>query len=91
MYHGWRFNSLGQCTDRPAETSQISNSMRIPEYKTRKYAGLIFAYMGKDPTPEFDLPRHDAFEREGDLGFTRLEVWPCNWFQHVENSLDPAC
>jgi len=46
--------------------------------------------LGPAPAPEFDLPRNEAFERPGYLTFNRLEVWPCNWFQHVENSLDPV-
>ncbi|MDH7797065.1 MULTISPECIES: Rieske 2Fe-2S domain-containing protein [unclassified Beijerinckia] len=90
MYHGWKYNGGGRCVERPAETSPLSDKVRIASYPTHEYAGLIFAYMGAGEAPEFDLPRSDAFERPNDLGFTRLEVWPCNWFQHVENSLDPA-
>jgi 5,5'-dehydrodivanillate O-demethylase len=46
--------------------------------------------MGPGEAPEFGLPRNEALERSADLGFARAEVWPCNWFQHVENSLDPV-
>lgn len=90
MYHGWKYNAAGRCVERPAEPSRISDKARIAGYPTHEYAGLIFAYMGPGEAPEFDLPRNEAFERDGDLGFTRVEIWPCNWFQHVENSLDPV-
>ena len=51
---------------------------------------MIFAYLGSGEPPAFDLPRKAVFERPNDLHFARVEVWPCNWFQHVENSLDPV-
>jgi 5,5'-dehydrodivanillate O-demethylase len=90
MYHGWKYDGQGRCVHRPAETTQLPDKARIAGYATHEYAGLIFAYMGPGDPPEFNLPRSEAFERPGDLGFARTEVWPCNWFQHVENSLDPA-
>jgi 5,5'-dehydrodivanillate O-demethylase len=90
MYHGWKYNGAGQCVERPAETARISDKSCIAGYPTYEYAGLIFAYMGSGAPPEFDLPRNEAFERPDDLSFVRMEVWPCNWFQHVENSLDPV-
>lgn len=90
MYHGWKYDGSGQCVHRPAEPSRISDKTRIAAYPTHEYAGMVFAYMGSDDPPEFSLPRNDALERSGDLGFARMEIWPCNWFQHVENSLDPV-
>lgn len=90
MYHGWKYSGSGRCVERPAETSPLSDKIRIAGYPTHEYAGLIFAYMGPGDAPDFDLPRSDAFERPNDLGFARTEEWPCNWFQHVENSLDPV-
>ena len=86
MYHGWRFNGLGHCTERPAERDTAG--VRIAGYPLHEYCGLIFAYMGDGPAPEFQLPRKDIFERPDGLLFARQETWPCNWFQQVENSLD---
>jgi 5,5'-dehydrodivanillate O-demethylase oxygenase subunit len=90
MYHGWKYNGAGRCVERPAERIALPDNKKIAGYPTKEYAGLIFAYMGQGEAPPFDLPRKDAFERTTDLGFARSEVWPCNWFQHVENSLDPV-
>lgn len=90
MYHGWKYNGSGRCVHRPAEAAPLSDKTRIAGYPTHEYAGLIFAYMGPGEAPEFNLPRSDALERPTDLGFARTESWPCNWFQHVENSLDPV-
>jgi 5,5'-dehydrodivanillate O-demethylase len=90
MYHGWKYDGAGRCIERPAERIRLPDGKKIAGYPTKEYAGLIFAYMGSGEAPAFELPRKDAFERPTDLGFARVEVWPCNWFQHVENSLDPV-
>lgn len=88
MYHGWKFNSGGQCVDRPAERQCREANIRIAAYPVHEYCGVIFAYMGEGDAPEFDLPRKECFERDGMLLFQRKEIWPCNWLQAVENSLD---
>jgi len=54
----------------------------------REYARLIFAYMGEGDPPEFDLPGKDCLESDTAVIIARTEVWPCNWLQLVENSLD---
>lgn len=88
MYHGWKFNAGGQCTERPAENDAKQPNICIASYPVHEYAGLIFAYMGEGEPPEFELPRKSVFERPGALQFARLETWPCNWLQQVENSMD---
>src|SRR4051794_35459189 len=53
MYHGWQFNAAGECIQRPAENDTRPNRERIAGYPLREYCGLIFAYMGPGPAPEF--------------------------------------
>jgi 5,5'-dehydrodivanillate O-demethylase len=48
----------------------------------------VFAYLGEGEPPEFDLPRKHFLDEPGRLIFAREQVWDCNWFQQVENSLD---
>ena len=88
MYHGWKFDGSGQCTERPAERDAKPPNIRVVSYPVHEYAGLIFAYMGEGEAPPFELPRKSVFERPGALQFARLETWPCNWLQQVENSMD---
>jgi 5,5'-dehydrodivanillate O-demethylase len=88
MYHGWQFDGLGHCLERPAEGDVRPSQVRIAGYPLHEYSGLIFAYLGEGSAPAFDLPRKDVFERPNSLLFTREETWPCNWLQQVENSLD---
>ena len=91
MYHGWQYDGSGACTERPAEKEEsVPASCRIPGYPVREYCGLVFAYLGDGPAPEFDLPRKDAFEEGDPLIAATEEQWDMNWFQQIENSLD-AC
>lgn len=88
IYHGWKFDGLGQCTEAPAEEAGTAGKVRIAGYPLHEYGGLIFAYLGAGEAPAFELPRKNAFEQPNLIVFGRLQVWPCNWFQMVENSLD---
>jgi 5,5'-dehydrodivanillate O-demethylase len=88
MYHGWKYEGTGQCVERPAEADPGLPNVSIAGYPLHEYCGLVFAYLGEEPAPAFDLPRKDAFERAGWMTFAREETWNCNWFQTVENSLD---
>jgi 5,5'-dehydrodivanillate O-demethylase oxygenase subunit len=90
MYHGWQYDGTGQCTQMPAERRPRPEQARIPAYPVHEYAGLIFAYMGPSPVPEFQLPRKDCLEEDRVFLFHRKQVWDCNWFQQIENSLDAS-
>ena len=87
MYHGWRYDGTGLCTDIPAEKQPRTRPIKIAGYPVHEYCGVIFAYLGEEPVPTFDLPRKHVLEEEGRSSLYR-SVWDCNWFQHVENSLD---
>ncbi len=88
MYHGWKYDATGQCVERPAERPGTEADIRIKAYPVHEYCGLIFAWLGEGEPPVFDLPRKAVFEGKNVLLFQRQEVWPCNWLQHAENSLD---
>lgn len=88
MYHGWRYDGAGQCKEAPAEGADFAAKVRIPGYPLHEYCGLIFAYMGKAAPPPFELPRKPSFEKPGIIAIGRQQIWPCNWLQMVENSLD---
>ena len=86
FYHGWKYDSSGQCVEQPAEPKSFASNMRIPSYPVREYLGLIFAYFGEGEPPHFNRfpkfedPRHlvDA------IRFYRI----CNYYNNIENSLD---
>jgi 5,5'-dehydrodivanillate O-demethylase len=88
IYHGWKYDGSGQCTEAPAEGAAAAERLKIVGYPVHEYCGLIFTHMGEGEAPPFDLPRKEAFERSGQIVRARIQEWPCNWFQMVENSLD---
>jgi 5,5'-dehydrodivanillate O-demethylase oxygenase subunit len=88
-YHGWRFDTTGQCNEQPAEPpeSTFYERIRIPAYPVQELGGLIWAYLGPEPVPL--LPRWDILVRDDldrGIGVTHL---PINFLQAMENSMDP--
>jgi 5,5'-dehydrodivanillate O-demethylase len=86
MYHGWLFNGAGQCTEQPAEENSFAAKIRIKSFPTREYLGLIFAFLGDGEAPPF--PRYVHMEEDGVLEVLPTEVWPCNFFQRIDNNGD---
>ena len=86
MYHGWRFDQSGQCTEQPAEEKSFAAKICIRSYPAREYLGLIFAYFGEGAAPPF--PRYRHMEEDGVLEVLSTEVWPCNFFQRIDNNGD---
>ena len=91
-YHGWCFDVDGKILDTPGEppTSTLKDRLYHGAYPVQEYKGLVFAYMGpsdkQPPFPIFDtfaLPGYQIAARAG-------YIWPCNWLQVKENSMDPA-
>jgi 5,5'-dehydrodivanillate O-demethylase len=92
-YHGWLYDRTGRCLEQPYEQAEnpdstFKNQIRMPAYPVQELGGLLFAYLGPEPTPL--LPRWDLFVRDGVLRDIGAAVIPCNWLQIMENSLDPV-
>jgi 5,5'-dehydrodivanillate O-demethylase len=89
-YHGWLYDTSGKILETPPERNEaIMNSVRQPAYPVRKFVGMYWAYLGPLPAPE--LPPYDTLVRQD--GNRRIVIHPvldCNWFQAMENSVDPA-
>jgi 5,5'-dehydrodivanillate O-demethylase len=86
IYHGWLYDSSGQCLEQPAEEKSFAKKVRLRSYPTREYLGHIFSYLGEGDPPTF--PRFPNFEREGLLEVLAAQVWPCNFLQRVDNNGD---
>ena len=89
VYHGWKYDGTGQCVEIPGERAAIAAKVKIGGYPAHEYCGLVFAYLSEHgPAPAFELPRKDVFEQPDRITFQRDQIWPCNWFQMTENSMD---
>ncbi len=90
-YHGWAYAGDGQCVDAPAERAGFADTVRIAAYPVREHADLVFVFLGDEPVPP--LPTHPALDAEGMTvvgGVRPPGPWPANWFQLVENNVDPV-
>jgi len=89
-YHGWLYDTCGKILETPPERNEaIMNSVTQQSYPVRKYVGMYWAYLGPEPAPE--LPPFDTLvRRDGQRRIVIHPVLDCNWFQAMENSVDPA-
>ena len=90
-YHGWLYDTNGQCLETPPEPpeSKFRLTVRQRAYPVQKFVGLYWTYMGPAPLPV--MPKYDVWARRD--GTRKIFVQPqldCNWFQAMENSVDPA-
>src|SRR5712692_3993554 len=83
LYHGWKYDGSGQCVEQPGEDESFAAKVRIRSYPTHEYLGHIFAYFGEGEPPPFR--RYPDFERPLLLEIGPPEVWPCNYFNRLEN------
>ena len=64
VFHGWRFNAGGQCTNIPSQLNpaeDIPASAKIDSYPTQEKHGLIWVFLGDQPEaahPLFDMPEN---------------------------------
>jgi len=91
-YHGWLFDVDGTILETPGEPpdSTLKDRLFHGAYPVHEYHGLVFAYMGP-PDKQPDFPILDTFDLPGYQLMARPGyIWPCNWLQVKENSMDPA-
>ena len=90
-YHGWLFDVDGTILETPGEPagSTLRNRLCHGAYPTREYKGLVFAYLGPPVQPPA-FPIYDTFEKPGYATTSASWVWPANWIQIRENSMDPV-
>jgi len=90
-YHGWLYDTMGNCLETPAEPadSKFSLTVKMKAYPVQRAAGLYFAYLGPSPAPA--LPRYREWVRvDRKMRVTVYPMLDCNYLSSVENALDPA-
>ena len=86
VYHGWKFDCTGRCTEQPAEDADYKDKVRIKTYPTREHMGLVFAYFGEGEPPHF--PPFPEPSAPGVIEVRPSTEAPCNYLQCFENSMD---
>ena len=91
VYHGWKFDVTGQCTDMPSEPaeSNFKSKIRAAAYPTTEKNGLVWVYMGpSELKPE--LPNYEwNVVPESHVRFSR-RLQENNYLQGVEGGIDSS-
>jgi 5,5'-dehydrodivanillate O-demethylase len=86
LYHGWVYDSTGQCVERPAEREpNACTQIRIRDFPVHEAYGLIFLFVGSGEAPS--PPRFLEFDDPGVLEPYSYER-ACNYFQNIDNGVD---
>lgn len=86
-YHGWKFETDGQCVDQPSEVRPFAAQIKARAYPTHESGGMVWTYMGPaetiTPFRDFgteNLPlEHQAASKE---------LLDTNWVQSLDGDLD---
>ena len=92
-YHGWKFDSAGECVDIPNVTGDVARRLkpkaRLRALETAEAGDIVWAYFGDageaPPLPDFEFAAVPAGHR-----YVGKKLQQCNWAQACEGGLDTA-
>jgi phthalate 4,5-dioxygenase oxygenase subunit len=89
LYHGWKFDTSGQCVDQPTEPKGniTMKAMRTRAYPTHEVSGMVWAFMG-DRAAQPPFPNFEWFDLPGDQVAAFKVLGECNYAQLLEGSID---
>lgn len=89
---GWTLATRLAAPDEPAahypDPDQIQIDPDGPTYPVQLRRGIVFAFLGRGPAPDF--PSFDCFRAPETHVFAFKGLWRCNWLQALEIGIDPA-
>jgi phenylpropionate dioxygenase-like ring-hydroxylating dioxygenase large terminal subunit len=89
VYHGWKFDTTGQCVDQRSEIRPFCDRVKATAYPVHESGGIAWAYLGPaDAMPPFRDFGTESLPR--DLAMANKEVIYCNWVQSMDGDLDTA-
>jgi phenylpropionate dioxygenase-like ring-hydroxylating dioxygenase large terminal subunit len=91
VYHGWKFDIEGACTDMPNEPaeSNFRHKIRIGAYSAAEQGGIIWAYMGPNQANPPGLPGFEWCQLpEEQVHHQYKGIYECNWMQGLEGDID---
>lgn len=88
-YHGWKYNTEGQCVDVPSESEDFCKRIKFKSYPVEEKAGVIWAYMGP-PEERPDLPSFEWMELPASHVYLSKRWQECNYLQAMEGGIDSS-
>ncbi|MET4783500.1 aromatic ring-hydroxylating dioxygenase subunit alpha [Glaciihabitans sp. UYNi722] len=90
-YHGWKYDSTGQCIDVPSEAadSTFCSNVKLKSYPLVKIGDVLWTYMGESAsTPP--LPEYEWVHVPAEQTFTSKRLQESNWLQALEGGIDSS-
>src|SRR5215213_52602 len=89
VYHGWKFDTEGNCIDQMNEPDQFAHKIRATSYAVHEKGGVVFTYMGPaSETPQ--LPEYE-YTLVPEAQRTVSKVWQeSSWLQALEGGIDSS-
>ena len=91
VYHGWQFDTAGNCVDLPNDARGNVMKTRIKHiaYPCRLKGGLVWAYLGEqNPPPE--MPDFEWLGLPKEQVHLSIRIQCCNWLQALEGEIDSS-
>ena len=91
VYHGWKFDLEGNCTDMPSEPpeSNFKRKVKIEAYPCVERGGIVWTYMGP-PEQKPGFPELEWIHVPPSHRFATRHIQECNWFQAFEGGFDTS-
>ena len=91
-FHGWKFDTTGQCIETPAEPagSKLCTRIKQRQYPLLQRSGVLFGWFGPEGQTPPPFPAVDCFVAPDSHTFAFKGLWRCNWLQAFEVGIDPA-
>ncbi len=90
-YHGWKYDTTGQCVDVPSEAAEngFCQKIKLASYPLIKLGDILWTYMGpaetRPPEPEWEFANVPAEQT-----YTSKRTQECNWLQAMEGGIDSS-
>jgi phthalate 4,5-dioxygenase len=90
-YHGWKFDTSGQCVEVPSEPAEsgYAKKIKLTAYPLIEQGGVLWTYMGP-PDQEPPRPAWEFSLVRADQRYVSKRHQECNWLQAMEGGIDSS-
>jgi len=90
-YHGWKYDTTGQCIDVPSEPRESASAARssFKSYPLVKRGPILWTYMGPPDRPP-PLPEWEFATVAAEQTFISKRLQDSNWLQAMEGGIDSS-
>ena len=90
-YHGWKYDTTGQCIDVPSEPmeSGFCKKIKLKSYPLVKIGPVLWTYMGP-PEKQPPLPEWEFSLVPDEQRFISKRLQESNWLQAMEGGIDSS-